>query len=324
MTQEDNRLEMLQLAAKMGIPVIDQAEKLNLLKFHNLKIVDFLPEMMIMIRSLMAEEELVYRRQPISIMKSGLLISFQNVFRDKNQDGSVNGPHGNSYMENTHVRISPLHLESEVRFMKRTNINQITIIIEAASLKQFLGKEQTKFSQLFDAEKTFWIDEFMSPEIAALVDKVVNFSSDIPLPDFYYRLKALELLYLLFKNLSQREEPLSHQDMGPKDIEAIYRVRNAIAASLYEALPVKELVQISGMNELKLRRFFTQVFGKGLYSYFQHLRMAEAARLLTEERLSVSETGYRFGFSNLSHFGRLFEKHMGIKPKKWSSNKPSG
>ena len=47
--------------------------------------------------------------------------------------------------------------------------------------------------------------------------------------------------------------------------------------------------------------------------------MNEAAYLIREEKLSVSETGYRLGFSNLSHFSRIFEKHIGMKPKKYSA-----
>ena len=43
--------------------------------------------------------------------------------------------------------------------------------------------------------------------------------------------------------------------------------------------------------------------------------MNEAAQLLRE--LSVSQVGYKIGFSNLSHFTRLFEKHHQVKPKRY-------
>ncbi|MDR1610540.1 MAG: helix-turn-helix domain-containing protein [Candidatus Symbiothrix sp.] len=44
----------------------------------------------------------------------------------------------------------------------------------------------------------------------------------------------------------------------------------------------------------------------------------EAARLLKEEKLSVSDAGYRLGFTNLSHFSRVFAAHIGMKPKQYS------
>ncbi|WP_198315711.1 helix-turn-helix domain-containing protein [Chitinophaga tropicalis] len=55
----------------------------------------------------------------------------------------------------------------------------------------------------------------------------------------------------------------------------------------------------------------------GIYDYHQNLRMKEAARLLREEDLSVSEVGYQMGFENLGHFTKVFEKHIGRKPKKY-------
>jgi AraC-like DNA-binding protein len=34
----------------------------------------------------------------------------------------------------------------------------------------------------------------------------------------------------------------------------------------------------------------------------------------------VAQAGYELGFSNLSHFSRLFEKHYGQNPKKFSAS----
>jgi transcriptional regulator GlxA family with amidase domain len=122
----------------------------------------------------------------------------------------------------------------------------------------------------------------------------------------------------LFQSLSKREKSV-HQKLSNKDIEAIYKVRDKLVSSLQKPSSIDELKQITGMNELKMRKLFTQIFGMGIYDYYQHLRMKEAARLLRDEKLSVSEAGYQMGFENLSHFSRVFEKHIGKKPKKYSS-----
>ncbi len=72
------------------------------------------------------------------------------------------------------------------------------------------------------------------------------------------------------------------------------------------------------MSESKLKRLFKQVFGNTIYNYYQTMRMKEAAYLLKHEKQSVSKVGYALGFSNLSHFTRMFEEHIGMKPKKFS------
>lgn len=309
---------MIQLAAKLGVPLLASTVESASLRFNDLRIIDFLPDMMVMIRSLVANEAFVYRRDPITAIERGLLISFQNVFQDKQE--VVAGSTNRLTEERPHVRLTPSHLANEVSFPPQAHIKQITILMEASYLKRLLGHEHHQFSYLLEVDSTFWIEDFMSPPMAALVDQLVTTTPEVGLPDFYYRLKSEELLYVLFKNLLGRAS-VAHQPMSTKEIEAVYRVRNALTASLEKALPVGDLVKVGGMNEQKLRKLFTQVFGQGLYAYFQHLRMEEAARLLTEEQLTVSETGYRLGFSNLSHFGRLFEAHLGVTPKKWRTHR---
>ncbi|WP_114793133.1 AraC family transcriptional regulator [Niabella yanshanensis] len=316
MFDHENRQEMLYWAAKMGIPVSAHGDGMNELQLNEVRIINLLPEMLVMVRSVTAGKTFSYSRKSIDIIRRGLLISFQNISGHSFNKSS----RGTKLLqEQPHVRITPLHLKSEILFPKGITIRQITILIDLDYLKNFLGKSQHQFEYLFNDEKTLLIEEFMSPEMATVFSEVVNTSSATILPEAYYKLRALELLYFLFKNLLNRQE-VSHQNLRNDEIEAVYRVRNKIASSLDKPFTQNELVKISGVNRLKLRKLFTQVFGKGIYEYHQFLRMQEAARLLKDEHLSVSETGYQLGFSNLSYFGRLFEKHFGAKPKKWSSN----
>lgn len=49
--------------------------------------------------------------------------------------------------------------------------------------------------------------------------------------------------------------------------------------------------------------------------------MKEAARLLKENEMSVSQVGFSLGFSNLSHFAKVFEEHIGMKPKSFQKKK---
>ncbi len=315
MNLTDNKKQMLELAEKLGMPASEFNENLNFLRLNEIRIVDMLPEMLLMIRSVMAEETFTYTRKPVDGATKGLLFSFQNIL-GHSSNGRVYAD--KSLQARPHIRITPFHLENEVVFPKGLTITQITILIEFDFLKSFIGKDQEAFRYLFNDEKTFLIDEFMSPEMADLVTEIAGTPVSGTLSEAYYKVKALELLYLLFKNLSKRQH-VTYQSLRSDEITALYRVRDAISSSLDRPLNQEELVKISGMNVLKLRKLFTQIFGKGMYEYCQYLRMQEAARLMQEKHLSVSETGYQLGFTNLSYFGRLFEQHFGMKPKKWSA-----
>jgi AraC-like DNA-binding protein len=80
-----------------------------------------------------------------------------------------------------------------------------------------------------------------------------------------------------------------------------------------------ELAKLGGMSETKMKDLFRQVFGDSIYHYYQTARMEEAAYLLRYKNYSVTEAGYQLGFTNLSHFSRLFDRHHQQKPKKYSS-----
>lgn len=304
---------MLHWAERLGVALVPSGQELKMLRLNELKIVDMLPEMLVMIRSVVAKQKIRLWRKPIGLFENGIMISFLNL-----AELSTAKDQTAWQQVQPHVRVQPLHLGSEVVFPENINIQQVTIIVTAGYLKNFLGKDHHKFDYLFNHNKTFCIEEFMSPEIAVVVKEVANTGLAKTPEQAYYKLKSLELIFYFFKNLLTRED-ISHQDLTKQEIEAVYRVRDRIASSVDKPFVQDELIILSGMNVMKLRRLFIQVFGKGLYPYYQSLRMQEAARLLKDERFTVSETAYQLGFSNLSYFGRLFERHLGAKPKKWSA-----
>ena len=145
---------------------------------------------------------------------------------------------------------------------------------------------------------------------------------DSPIPEMlerhYYRLKCEELLCQAIALLIQREENLM-SNMHLEDIKSVYAVKISLQSNLDQPPNILSLARNSGMSEPKLRRLFKQTFGKGIFEYYQFMRMQEAARLLKGGRLTVSEVGYQLGFTNLSHFSRVFEQIIGAKPKKYAA-----
>ncbi len=111
----------------------------------------------------------------------------------------------------------------------------------------------------------------------------------------------------------------SSNPVNRSDVNKIYTIRAAIIADLSTPPRLNELARTAGLSETKMKQSFRQIFGDSIYNYYQSARMDRAAFLLRHEGYSVSEAGYHLGFSNLSHFGRLFEKRHGLTPKKFSS-----
>ncbi|KAA6307890.1 Regulatory protein PchR, partial [termite gut metagenome] len=133
----------------------------------------------------------------------------------------------------------------------------------------------------------------------------------------FLRIKAEELVCRLLMELEKRDEQHLYA-LNIRDIQTIYKVKEQMLEHPEIPPVIKELAVCANMSPSKLKRLFKQIFGNSIFSYYQAFRMKEAARLLKEEKLSVSDVGYKLGFTNLSHFSRVFKEHIGMKPKQYS------
>ena len=197
-------------------------------------------------------------------------------------------------------------------------INSIVITVYKEYLKELLNLKTDNglLETITSSNQPFLFEELISSQIQDVADEIVTANPAKELQNLYYKIKSEELIYLLFVELLKRQDT-TLQTLNIADVKKVYEVKDKILSNIDTPPILPQLVKLSGMSESKLKRLFKQIFGNSIYYYYQSFRMKEAAYLLKEEKLSVSEVGYRLGFSNLSHFTRLFETHTGIKPKKF-------
>lgn len=198
-------------------------------------------------------------------------------------------------------------------------INSIVITVYADYLKELLNPKtgMTLLQMVTSGNQPFLFEEIISPQIQEVAAEIIKANPAKELQNLFYKIKTEELIYLLFEELLKRQETTLHTLNGA-DVKRLYEVKDKILSNIDTPPIIAELVKLSGMSESKLKRLFKQIFGNSIFNYYQSFRMKEAMYLFKEEKLSVSEVGYRLGFSNLSHFTRLFERHIGVKPKKYS------
>lgn len=272
---------------------------------HYHKSFDFFPELVMFFASYTVNKTFTRRTSAPKFIKDSICFFFKNVF-------------DNEHVKESAVRAFPANYTYTSTFKKDPRpVKIVAVMISAEYLKSFLKNDAEQFQYLFDTSHDFLIEEIMTDDVVRTINDIVKKQEPGTLANYHYKLKAMELLFYLFKSLNKRERSV-HQRLSAKDIRSVYKVRDKLLSSLSRPTSIETLKQLAGMNELKMRRIFTQIFGMGIYEYYQHFRMQEAARLLREEKLSVSEAGYQIGFENLSHFSRTFEKYIGEKPKKYS------
>lgn len=75
-----------------------------------------------------------------------------------------------------------------------------------------------------------------------------------------------------------------------------------------------DAAQVAGMNENAFSRFFAQRTRKTFSGYVQEMRLQKAARLLIEDKISVTEICYECGYNNISNFNRQFLNYYQMSP----------
>lgn len=215
------------------------------------------------------------------------------------------------------IATSSLNSESLVPIHSNTGI--INIEIEAHYLQELFpsSKKSAVLKSLLDNAQPLLFEELVLPSLQKIVDELVNESVSETFELFFARVKTEELICRLLMALEQRSETYLYS-LNSQDIDTLYRIKEQMLSQLDTPPLIRELALAAHMSPTKLKRLFKQIFGNSLFSYYQEFRMQEAARLLKEGKRTVSEVGYHLGFTNLSHFSRVFYEHIGTKPKQFS------
>jgi AraC-like DNA-binding protein len=271
----------------------------------------YLDGMALFIHNYELKQELILKRQPtdtnesvtIKFDRSKFLSKYSELDHDPFFDRSAE----------FEVEMGTCNFYAELKIPANKRINFMIIGTSRSYLIELLKTE--KRHSILDLVKThpsFVVHDTIIPEMGPMLNQIMQVTATTELPKLLYKTKAHELIYHLFTRLFKRpiNVPLN---IKRDDAEKIYLVRIALLKDLKNCPLLPELAEISGLGLTKLQKLFGQIFGQSIHKYYQTMRMMEAGRLLNH--LSVSETGYKLGFTNLSHFTRLFEKHYRIKPK---------
>lgn len=225
-------------------------------------------------------------------------------------------PEGIRHNGGHEIELSTGNLFTEATIPDGQQINFLVITFNRHDLLRLLrlDEEDLAIATLLKDSKSFVLHEEMTAQIERKVEQMSRLKATSKLLTLLYQTKAQELIYLFFVKLLTRDLDTTIT-INQEDADKIYEVRRTVINSLDTPPQLAVLARQTGMSQTKMKVLFRQVFGDSIYNYFQSARMNEAATLLSH--ITVSEVGYILGFTNLSHFARLFEKHYQMKPKKY-------
>lgn len=248
--------------------------------------------------------------------KRMIFFKFQNIF----SQSEILSPSKNG-TEIPSVLVATSRLNTDEVIAIHSNTGTINIEVDADYLTRLfeLSGQSPILKSLLENAQPYLFEQMMHPSLQKIVNEILYESVDEAFQLFFMRIKAEELICRLLMELEKRSEKRLYA-LNIKDVETIYKVREKLLEHLEIPPVIGKLAADSGMSPTKLKRLFRQIFGDSIFSYYQTFRIKEAAFLLKENKYSVSEVGYKLGFTNLSHFSKIFKEHNGMNPKQYAMN----
>lgn len=119
----------------------------------------------------------------------------------------------------------------------------------------------------------------------------------------------IELITCISRRLAQRRD-----EDGYERAQRVRRVVEYLHAHCDEALSVDFCAQMCALSPRHFIHVFREYTGLSPYAYLTHVRLSEAARLLSTTALPVAEVAHRCGYEDALYFSRLFRKKYASSP----------
>ncbi|MGE9291349.1 MAG: AraC family transcriptional regulator, partial [Puniceicoccales bacterium] len=140
--------------------------------------------------------------------------------------------------------------------------------------------------------------------------------------DTAYHLSRFLHYMVTLPQIPKKRLNLATPDHGRDAI--LEQINNYVRDHLSEAPTISDLAQGLGYSVSHLRSVFHNRLGVSLGRYMRESRLSEAAKLLQESDLNVTEVAKRTGFDSLFAFSRAFKNTYGIAPKAYSQKVGTG
>lgn len=108
-------------------------------------------------------------------------------------------------------------------------------------------------------------------------------------------------------------------EIEKQDNDRINRVLNHVRENFQSSIGLPEMADLISMTVPSFCRYFKKLTGKTFTRFVNEYRLVHAAKLLSEEQMSITEVCFESGFSNYSHFTKQFKEFSGKSPSKYRS-----
>ena len=163
------------------------------------------------------------------------------------------------------------------------------------------------------------MDEKTKNVISVCMDELSELDEESEFYEVEFKNILLKILIIFSKEIKRKNIRKSDGEKGV--FEIIPDVAKRIQQDFSSDLSLEKLAEDFNISPCYLSRCFKEKMGTTLVKFINSIRIVEAQKLMAEGYNSVTAVAMQVGFSNITHFERVFKSIVGISPKKYMKNK---
>lgn len=114
-----------------------------------------------------------------------------------------------------------------------------------------------------------------------------------------------------YKTLHAEGMAITVQHQDNDRIDVIY---DHVREHFQRDIPLDEVASLVNMAVPSFCRYFKKLTKKTFVTFLNEVRIVHACKLISEEKMTITEICYESGFNNFSHFTKSFKKITGYTP----------
>ena len=128
-----------------------------------------------------------------------------------------------------------------------------------------------------------------------------------------------------YSGSQQQKDKVEETKVKGNDELLMERIMKVVNKHLSDSdFNVETLTTEVGISRAQLHRKMKEMTGLPVSEFIRNIRLEQAARLLEEQKINVTQVAYTVGFSNLAHFSTVFRKQFGVSPTEYMERKSQG
>ncbi|HUS03076.1 MAG TPA: helix-turn-helix transcriptional regulator [Chitinophagaceae bacterium] len=219
---------------------------------------------------------------------------------------------------NSFVRLTGSSFKHLEVVKKNSVVQYVKILFSKEWLSNYIGLREklSQFEKYIPVKSDAAEKEKLNEEYRRIIKELWLINDNDPLQNISNNNRILLLIEQFFTKMhAEMINPKGKYRLTADDIVKLKKIESILNSPGRSPLNVAELAKKATMTKLKFSHAFRQVYGTGVYNYYQNQRMQKAHELLSTGNFSVKEVSEKLGYTNLSNFVLAFTKQFNTSPK---------